>query len=136
MGRLRRWFFGFNAVVAIAIGTVAVGAPGALLESKGVALPNDAAEVWVREVGVMILALGVTLWLVRGHAGSATLRALCAGAAVVHFGMLPVELWAHAQGTIPALLAVAPNSILHACMAGGFVWLSLTNDAAGATPSS
>jgi hypothetical protein len=125
MSTLRKLFVGFNAVVAVAVGLLALTAPATLLAGKGVTLPNDAAQVWVREVGVMILALGVTLWLVRSHASSPTLRALFAGAAVVHFGMLPIELMAHARGTIPALSSVVPNSILHACMAAGFAWLAL-----------
>jgi hypothetical protein len=124
MNTLRRLFLGFNAAVAVAIGLLALAAPATLLASKGVALPNDAAQVWVREVGVMIFALGVTLWLVRRHPSSPTLRALFAGAAVVHFGMLPIELMAHAHGTIPVLSGVIPNSILHACMAAGFAWLA------------
>ena len=72
-----------NAAVALAVGTFALALPQPLLEGKGVELPNDAAAVWVREVGVIILALGVIVF--------------------------PIAAASYARPDLPATLAVGPN---------------------------
>jgi hypothetical protein len=84
-------------------------------------LPNAAAVLWLREVGVLIFGLGVTLFLLRKHADSATLRAVLFGNAVVHLGLLPLELGAYDANVITQLSGVVPNSALHIVLAGGFV---------------
>lgn len=123
--KLRRsWFLSFVSLVALAIGLFAVAAPEALLAGKGVAPPLDAAAVWVRELGVTILALGLTLFLVRNQPLSPGLRAVLAGNAVVHLGLFPIELAAHHRGIITRLSGVVPNSILHLLLAVGFLWFA------------
>ena len=78
-------FLSVVGVIALGVGTLAVSAPLSLLESKG-AVASPATVVWVREVGVNILALGVMSLLMRSHAASPTLRAFLIGNAVVQLG--------------------------------------------------
>jgi len=117
----RSTFLSFAAAAALAVGSFAVALPHVLLAGKGVALPNDAAALWVREVGVTIFALGAILFLVRKHPESPTLRALLWGNALVQLGLLALELAAHRQGVIPRLSGILPNLVLHVVLAIGFV---------------
>jgi len=117
----RSTFLTVASVVALAIGSLAVALPHVLLTGKGVALPNLAAAVWVREVGVSIFAQGVILFLVRRHADSPTLRALFCGGALLQLGLLGVELAAYRAGVIPRLSGILPNSVLHVVLASGFL---------------
>lgn len=117
----RSAFLTLNAVIALAIGSIAVALPRTLLDDKGVQLPNEAAAVWVREVGVMIFALGAMLLLVRKHPDSPTLRALLFGNAIVHLGLLPIELVAYHQAILTRLAGVAVNSPLHLLLAIGSI---------------
>ncbi|MFT3711372.1 MAG: hypothetical protein QM817_27380 [Archangium sp.] len=117
-------FLTFTAVVALAVGLFAMGAPVALLESKG-ATVTPATVVWVREVGVNIFALGVMSMLMRRHAASPTLRAFLAGNAVVQLGLLPIELLAWRDGTLRELGGVVPNSVLHVVLGTTFAVLAL-----------
>jgi hypothetical protein len=75
----------------------------------------------VREVGVLILALGVTLFLVRKHHDSPTLRAVLLGNAMVQLGLLPLELFAYREGVITLLSGIVPNSVLHVLLGTGFL---------------
>ena len=118
---LRSTFLTLASVVALAIGSIAVGLPHVLLAGKGVALPNLAAAVWVREVGVSIFAQGVTMFLVRKHADSPTLRAFFCGSAIVQVGLLGIELAAYRERVIPLLSGILPNSVLHVVLASGFL---------------
>ncbi len=113
-----------TSLIALAIGTWAIVAPASLLASKGVA-PIPATLVWVREVGVLLVALGVLAFAVRAQPDSPSLRAIFGANAVVQLGLLPIELVAHAQGTIPALAGIVPNSVLHAVLAATFLWLTV-----------
>jgi hypothetical protein len=117
----RSLFLTFVGVVAIGIGGLALAFPRTLLEGKGVALPNEAAALWVREVGVLILALGVTLFLVRKHHDSPTLRAVLLGNAMVQLGLLPLELFAYRERVITLLSGIVPNSVLHVLLGTGFL---------------
>jgi hypothetical protein len=114
-------FLTFSSGVAVAVGCFAVVLPQVLLESKGVALPNEAAAVWVRELGVAIFALGVTLFLVRKHAASPTLRAVLYGNALVQLGLLPIEITAHHERVLTRVAGIVPNSLLHVVLALGFL---------------
>jgi hypothetical protein len=121
MLRYRSLFLTLSSAVALAIGSVAYALPQVLLESKGVALPNAAAALWVREVGVAIFALGAVMFLVRKQADSPTLRAVFLGNALVQLGLLPIELWAYHEQVITRLAGIVPSSALHAVLAGGFL---------------
>jgi hypothetical protein len=122
--RHRAWFLTLSAPIALAIGSFAIVLPRALLAGKGVALPNEAAVVWVREVGVNVLAVGLVLFLVRRHADSPTLRALLIGNAALQLGLLPIEIAAFYDGVITRASGIVPNSVLHLVLATGFVVLA------------
>ena len=87
----RRTFLTLASIIALGVGGFALTAPAALLASKGV-VADAAAEVWVREVGLILIAVGVNAFLVKGHADSPTLRAFLIGNAVLQLGLLPIEI--------------------------------------------
>ena len=116
----RYWFLTFASVVAFAVGGAALVTPQAMLATKGI-VGNAAAQVWVREVGVLLLAVGTIGWCVRAHGDSATLRVLLWSNALLQLALLPIEIVAHVQGVIPALAGIVPNTVLHAVLAAGFV---------------
>ncbi|MBK9615190.1 MAG: hypothetical protein IPO35_06615 [Uliginosibacterium sp.] len=80
-------FLSFATLIALGVGTVATLFPAALLESKGVA-PTAATCLWMREVGVMLLAMGVIFVRVRTQPDSPTMRALMAGNLLIQLGLL------------------------------------------------
>jgi hypothetical protein len=87
--------------------------------------PDPAPSVWVREVGVLILALSAIVLLVRGQPDTPAMRAVLWGNAVVHGGLLPIEIVAWHGGVITRLDGIVPNSVLHALVAVGFVLFAL-----------
>lgn len=117
----RSTFLTLSSVVALAVGTFALAAPRALLASKGVALPNEGAAIWVRELGVTIFALGLMMFLVRNHADSPTLAVLFFVNALVQLGLLPIEIVAYHRDVITRLSGIVPNSVLHVVLASGFL---------------
>lgn len=119
----QRTFLTIVAAVALAIGSFAAIAPAALLESKGV-IPSEAGNLWARELGVALVALGVITFLARTHEPSPTLRAFLIGNAVLQVGLFPIEIVAYARGVITSLAGIVPNSILHLVLAAGFAWFA------------
>lgn len=116
----RTSFLTLASLIALPVGAFALLLPDTLLASKGV--PVDAGtRVWVREVGVLLLAAGVTAFLVRRHADSATLRALMVGNAIVQFGLLPIEPAAYVTGVVTRLSGIVPNTVLHLMLGCGFL---------------
>lgn len=115
----RTTFLTLAAVIALAVGAFALLLPAALLATKGVS-PTPSTLVWVREVGVLLLVVGVTALLVRSHPDSPTLRAFLLGNALLQLGLLPIELIAWSQGVIPRFSGIAPNSAVHVLLAAGF----------------
>ncbi len=124
-GMTRRTFITITSCIALAVGLFALTLPAALLFTKGVS-PDPAASVWVREVGVLLIAVGVMAFLVRGEPDSLTLRGFLVGNAIVHVGLFPIEIMAYAQGVITRLDGIVPNSILHVVVAGGFFYFAAT----------
>ena len=98
--------------IAALVGIVAILRPTQLLESKG-ARVTLAAVIWTREVGVLILAQGITAFLLRAEPLSPALRAFLVGAALTQWGLLPIELVAYRRGELTKLGGVMPNSVLH-----------------------
>lgn len=117
----RQTFLTFSSVVAFAVALFALGFPQTLLAGKGVP-PIAATVVWVREVGALILAAGVTTFLVRKAPDSEALRGVLIGNAVLHTALLPIEIAAYSQGIITALGGVVPNSVLHVVLVAGFAF--------------
>jgi hypothetical protein len=116
----RSVFLTIAALIAISVGGMALLAPEVMLSSKGIS-GNPAARVWMREVGALLLAVGVMNWLIRTHEDSPTLRALLWGNALLQLGLLPIELIAHPQGAIPTAAGIVPNSVVHVVLACGFI---------------
>jgi hypothetical protein len=116
----RYGFLTLASLVAVGVGGVSLVAPEAILATKGI-VGNAAAQVWVREVGALLLAVGFIAWRVRSHGDSATLRVLLWGNALLQLALLPIEVVAHVQGVIPAFIGIVPNSVLHIVLAAGFV---------------
>lgn len=117
----RKIFLTLAAVIALGVGSVALLFPADLLASKGT-VPSVAANVWMREVGVLLLSLGVIAGLVRGHADSPTLKALMLGNLLVQLGLFLTEVVGYANGVITKLSGVLPNSVLHLLLAAGFAY--------------
>jgi len=120
----RNAFLTSVGIIALGIGVFAVTCPAALLAGKGVP-PNPVAQVWVREVGVLILVAGVLTLLVRKHPNSPTLRAFLFSSAVLHAGLLPIEIAAWTSGVLARFGGILPNSALHVVFAAGFLYYAM-----------
>ncbi|MCP3140523.1 hypothetical protein [Pyxidicoccus xibeiensis] len=119
----RKTFLLITSGIAFAVGTVALLLPGTLLAGKGVT-PEPAPAIWVREVGVLLLALSAMAFMVRNHPDSPTMRTLLFGNALVHIGLFPIEIAAWQAGVITRLGGIAPNSVLHVILAAGFLFFA------------
>lgn len=117
----RKTFLSIASLIALGVGIFALAFPAALLESKGVAA-NAGANVWVRQVGLLLIALGVTAFLVRGDEDSPTLKALFIGNIIVQLGLFPIEPLAYLNGVVTKVEGIIPNTLLHLVLAGGFAW--------------
>lgn len=120
----RSTFLGLSGVTAAAVGLMAMLSPATLLAGKGV-VPTVATCLWLREVGVFLLALAFLNLMVRTHPDSATLRVILLCNALVHVGLFPLEPLALQAGTITKASGILPNSILHVVLATAsvaFAW--------------
>jgi hypothetical protein len=120
----RELFLTIVSSIASGIGVFAVVLPGRLAAGKGVG-PSAAVNVWVREVGVLLVAVGVTAFLVRSQPDSPTLRAFLIGNVVIQVGLCPIELIAYARGVLTKMYGVVPNTVLHIVLAVGFIYYAL-----------
>lgn len=116
----RSWFLTIAGGIALLVGTIASVAPAWVLLGKGVA-PEAAVLVWVREVGVAILATGGMSLALRHHPASPTLRVFFLGNAAHQVMLAPIEVVAYLDGTIPKLSGIVPNTILHVVLASAFL---------------
>ncbi|MEQ1545675.1 hypothetical protein [Methyloglobulus sp.] len=117
----RKTFLSVASFIALAVGTFALIAPAILLESKGV-VASAATEVWVREVGALLISVGVSLFLVRDHGDSPTLKAFFIGNIMLQLSLLIIEPLAYANGIITKLSGIVPNTILHILLVSGFIY--------------
>lgn len=120
----RKLFLTVVACVAFAVGSVALLGPGVFLETGKGALPSEAARVMMREVGVLLVAVGLLGWLVRDHPDSPTLRAILLANAVLQVGIFPIEIVAYQRGVFPLLSGILPNSVFHVLAAAGFAYFA------------
>ena len=74
----RTLFLTLAAAVALAVGATATLFPAALLASKGT-VPSLAANVWMRETGVLLLCLGLMAALVATALWMGTLHQVMKG---------------------------------------------------------
>ena len=94
---------------------------GRAIGEQGVAA-STAANIWVREVGVLLIAVGITAFLVRSHEDSPTLKAFFIGNIILQLGLIPIEPIAYVNGIVTKLSGIMPNTILHVLLAGGFAY--------------
>lgn len=120
----RKTFLTISSLIALAVGLFALVAPELLLQSKGVVV-NAGTTIWVREVGVMLIAVGITVFMVRNHADSSTLKAVLLGNVVVQIGLLVIEPLAYFAGIITKLAGIAPNTMIHMLLGSGFCYFLL-----------
>lgn len=119
----RKTFLSIMGTLGLVVGVVAFLWPGAVLAGKGV--PSDSGTcVWVREVGVLIVALSAIVLLVRNQPDTPAIRAVLWGNVIVHAGLLPIEIVAWLAGVITRLDGIVPNSFLHVLSAVGFAFFA------------
>lgn len=116
----RKNFLTLAAMIGGTVGLLALAMPEWVLQAKGIT--SEPAAVWVRQVGVLLMATAGAAAAVRAHAGSPTLAVLLWANAFIQLGLLAVEAVAWAAGTLPALSGVLPNGIVHLLLAAGFAW--------------
>jgi hypothetical protein len=120
----RAAFLTIAAMIALAVGTFALTFPALLLESKGV-IPNLATQLWMRETGMLLMALGGMNWFMRNTDDSSTLTWLLWVNIGVQTGLFVMEAIGYADGVISKLSGVAPNLSLHMLLASGFIYFLL-----------
>lgn len=121
----RKTFLTISSLIAGAVGIFALIFPSVLQESKGTS-PNTATYVWTSEVGLLLIAIGIVAFMVRGHQNSTTLKAFFVGNFIIQIGLFFIELVAYLNGVITKLSGVLPNLTLHILLAVGFVYYLLT----------
>lgn len=120
----RTWFMTLAGGVALLVGAIASLAPEWVLLGKGVPVA-PAVLVWVREVGVAILAIGGMSLALRRHPDSPALQVFLLGNAAHQLMLAPIEVVAYLDGTIPRLSGIVPNTTLHLVLAAGFLSFGL-----------
>jgi hypothetical protein len=120
----RSTFLLLSGLIALIIGTFALLAPAVLLASKGVV--GAGANVWMQEVGALLLALGILSLMVRHHADSPTLKAILVCNVVIQVGLFVIEALAYHDGIITLLSGIIPNLTLHVCLATGLIYYIVT----------
>jgi hypothetical protein len=116
----RKTFLTVVSPIALAIGALALIAPGALIVGVKQAAPSDTADVMARTVGVVLIAFGLLNFLVRDHEDSPTLRAILIANLGLQVGLLPIDPLAYLQGVYGGLASCVPNTVLHVLLASGF----------------
>lgn len=117
----RQTFLTIASMIAFIVGVTATFFPSLLLVSKGV-FPDDGVKVWMTEVGILLIVLGVVNFLIRKHPSSPTLFVLFLGNVLIQLGLLAVEALAFAKGTITEISGIIPNSVVHVVLAMGFAY--------------
>jgi high-affinity Fe2+/Pb2+ permease len=107
-------------IIALSIGLFALLAPATLLASKGVI--SAAANVWIQEVGAMLIAVGMLAVMVRNHDDSPTMKAILISNVVIQIGLFTIEALAYRDGIITLLSGIIPNLTLHVCLASGLIF--------------
>jgi hypothetical protein len=116
----RKLFLTVVSAIATAVGSFALMAPAVLLEDVKMAEPSASANVMARTVGVLLLAFGALLFLVRSHDDSPTLRAVLAANLLLQLAIIPIDPLAYLSGAFHTLGSFLPNTILQVVLAAGF----------------
>jgi hypothetical protein len=101
---------------------VALSAPTLLLAEVKHAVPNAAACVMARTVGVLLIAIGTLNFLVRSHEDSQTLRAILIANLVLQLAIMPIDPLAYFNGAFHTLGSFVPNTIIHIVLAAGLAF--------------
>ncbi|WP_443936440.1 hypothetical protein [Pedobacter sp. MW01-1-1] len=117
----RQTFLTIASIIAFSVGIFALVFPNILLESKGVA-PLVATLAWTREVGILLIAIGIMAFLLRSHEVSATLKVFLFGNIIIQIGLFVIELLAYFNHVITKLSGIIPNLTLHVLLALGFAY--------------
>lgn len=120
----RKVFMSVVACVALLVGSFALIGPGAFLQGAKGALPSAAAEVMMREVGILLISVGILGWLVRAQPDSPTLKSVLWANALLQVGIFPIEIAAYLRGVFPVLSGILPNSVFHVVAAAGFMYFA------------
>jgi len=120
----RQTFLTLASIVALTVGSIATFYPSLLLLGKGV-FPGNEVKVWMTEVGILLITLGIINFLIRKHPSSPTLFVLFLGNILIQLGLLSVEVMAFAEGTITKISGIVPNGIIHVFLSIGFIYYTL-----------
>jgi hypothetical protein len=123
----RQIFLTIASVIAFCVGLFATLFPGTLLESKGVE-PLVGTLVWMRETGLLLIAVGIINFLIRKHESSETLKTILLGNIIIQIGLFVIELLAYFNGVITKLSGIIPNLTLHILLAIGFIYFLLKKE--------
>jgi hypothetical protein len=119
----RKTFLTVLAFIAATIGMIATFAPMVILNSKGVH-GNFVATIWVREVGVLLFAVGALNYWMRSSIDQSAIMAVLSTNLIIQASLLPIEVIAYMQGWL-SFAGIAPNTILHSVLviALAYYWL-------------
>ncbi len=118
----RKLFLTIASIIAALVGSLSLLAPDVLLGPVKSAVANPAALVMARTVGVLLLAVALLAFMVRGHADSPTMESVLKANLALQLGVLPIDPWAYYNGTFGTLAAFVPNTIVHLLLASGFAY--------------
>lgn len=117
----RQLFLTISSIIATGVGIFALIFAENLLKSKGVQ-PITATLVWTREVGLLLVAMGIVLFSIRKHEDTKTLKAVLFGNIIIQIGLFLIELIAYLDGIITKQSGIVPNLCLHIVLALGFFY--------------
>lgn len=120
----RKTFLIIIPFIAMTIGSIALFFPALFLESKGVT-NNPAAAVWMSQVGILLLATGLILFLTRNTVDYNVLKSIFIGNILIQVGLLVIELIAYNKGIITEVSGIIPNCVFHVILTCGFVYYTL-----------
>lgn len=125
----RQVFLTIASIIAFSVGFFAIIFPTTLLESKGVE-PLVGTLVWTRETGLLLLTIGITIFLVRKHESSPTLKTVIFGNIIIQIGLFLIELIAYTNGIITNLSGIIPNLTLHILLTIGlaYYWATMKSN--------
>jgi hypothetical protein len=118
----RKVLLTITSVVAFAIGSFAIVAPDVLITNVKHAAPSDTANVMLRTVGILLIAIAILDYLVRNHEDSPTMRSILIANLALQLGIMPIDPSAYASGVFKELGSFAPNTVLHVLLAAGFAY--------------
>jgi hypothetical protein len=118
--RKRNLFLGSAGGIALVIGLMAALLPETFLALKGVA-PIASTVLWMRETGLLLVALGGFAFAVRKLPPSPFMFRFLAVNVAVQLGLLTFEIVAYKAGILTGWASIVPSSLLNVMLAVGFL---------------